>query len=547
MTPPAADKQMAVIADALLEVLREVAESGKGLSRDLLAARLVDRREFAGLRPSPGGPGGASAELSASEAARLERLQRQLATSRQHKEKLLARVQQLEQRGAADGQFFRRALGLLAQQLRRWEAPPLHAALDRLRQLASADTPVTELQTAFADFKAALLRFQADPPDPDTSRRDAGDRRRNRLLKAEKPEDQRPSLESAFLQQFKEIAQSIIAELKLHLDRDYLQRLQAVEAGLRQADSLAAALGMRQALIALVKDYAGHLSREREQAATFIQEIGHRLGDMESLVFDSLSQAREAHLAHDGFRDGLETQFEALKGSVNFSSTLGELKQTVLSKLKTISGALAQQRRQDQRQLALADQQMVGLQQEFEGLREEIVAARRRAESLEAELLIDSLTGAYNRRAYEKRISEEFQRFARYGQAFAIVLFDVDHFKQINDRFGHAIGDRCLKEISLRFRPMLRESDFFCRFGGEEFILLLPATSREAAAGVAEKLRREIEATQFVFKDRSFTLTISFGVTAITAADQDPLSLFNRVDQAMYAAKAQGRNRVAVL
>lgn len=544
MTPPAADKQMAVIADALLEVLREVAESGKGLSRDLLAARLVDRREFAGLRPTPGGPGGASAELSASEAARLEVLQRQLATSRQHKEKLLARVQQLEQRGTADGQFFRRALGLLAQQLRQWEAPPLHGALDRLKQLASVNTPVTELQTAFADFKAALLRFQADPP---ASRRNGDDRRLNRFLKAEKPEDQRPALESAFLQQFKEIAQSIIAELKLHLDRDYLRQLQAVEAGLRQADSLAAALGMRQALIALVKDYAGHLSREREQAATFIQEIGHRLGDMESLVFDSLSQAREAHLAHDGFRDGLETQFEVLKGSVNYSSTLDELKQTVLSKLKTISGALAAQRRQDQRQLALADKQMVGLQQEFEGLREEIVAARRRAESLEAELLIDSLTGAYNRRAYEKRISEEFQRFARYGQAFAIVLFDIDHFKQINDRFGHAIGDRCLKEISLRFRPMLRESDFFCRFGGEEFILLLPATSREAAAGVAEKLRREIEATQFVFKDRSFTVTISFGVTAITAADQDPLSLFNRVDQAMYTAKAQGRNRVAVL
>jgi diguanylate cyclase (GGDEF)-like protein len=535
---------MAVIADAVLEVLREVAESGQGLSRDLLAARLVDRREFAGLRPSPGGPGGAPAELSASEAARLEVLQRQLATSRQHKEKLLARVQQLEQREAADGQFFRRALGLLTRQLRQWEAPPLHGALDRLKQLASANTPVAELETAFADFKAALLRCQADPP---VSRRDAGDRLLNRFLKAEKPEDQRPALETAFLQQFKEIAQSIIAELKLHLDRDYLQQVQAVEAGLRQADSLAAALGMRQALVALVKDYAGHLSRERQQAATFIQEIGQRLGDMESLVFDSLSQAREAQLAHDGFHDGLETQFEALKGSVSFSSSLEELKQTVLSKLKTISGALSRQRHQDQQRLALADNQMVGLQQEFEGLREEIAAARRRAESLEAELLIDSLTGAYNRRAYEKRIGEEFQRFARYGQAFAIVLFDVDHFKRINDRFGHAIGDRCLNEISLRFRPMLRESDFFCRFGGEEFIVLLPATSREAAAGVAEKLRREIEATQFVFKDQSFTVTISFGVTAITAADTDPLSLFNRVDQAMYAAKAQGRNRVAVL
>jgi diguanylate cyclase (GGDEF)-like protein len=547
MMPPPADKQMAVIADAVLEVLREVAESGRGLSRDLLAARLVDRREFAGLRPSEAPPAGAAADLSARETARLEALQRQLETIRQHKEKLLVRVQELEHREAASSHFFRRTVGLLAQQLGQLESPPLQGALDRLKQLALANAPILELETAFADFKVALIRSQPDVPVSPAPRRDAAGYSLGRFLKGEKPEDVRPALETAFLNQFKEIAQSIIAELKLHLDRDYLQRVQAVEARLRQAESLEAALGTRQALIALVKDYAGHLSREREQAASFIQEIGKRLGDMESLVFDSLSQAREAQRAHDGFRTGLETQFEALEGHVNFSSTLEELKQTVLSKLKTISGALAEQRRQDQRQLALVDGQMVGLEKEFDHLRGEIVTARQRAESLEAELLIDPLTGIYNRRAYERRIGEEFQRFLRYGQAFAIVLFDVDHFKQVNDRFGHAIGDRCLKEICLRLGPMLRESDFFCRIGGEEFILLLPATSPKAATAVAEKLRREIAATQFVCKDQTFTVTISFGVTAITAEDRDPLSLFNRVDQAMYTAKTQGRNRVAVL
>lgn len=547
MSPPPADKHMAVIADALLEVLREVAESGKGLSRDLLAARLLDRREFAGLRSSPAPPADAAADLSASQDARLKGLLRQLETIRQHKQKLLVRVDELEQRETDKSRFFCRAVGLLAQQLRQLESPPLYDPLDRLRQLALANAPSGELEAAFSDYKVALIRSQPDAPASRGSRSDAGGRLLGRFRKTEKAEDECPALETAFLNQFKEIAQSITAELKLHLDRDYLQRVQAVEACLRQADSLEAALGTRQALIALVKDYAGHLSREREQAATFIQEIGNRLGDMESLVFDSLSQARDAQRARDGFRDGLETQFEALKGHVNFSSTLDELKQTVLSKLKTISAALAEQRRQDQRQLALVDGQMVGLEKEFKHLQGEITAARRRAESLEAELLIDPLTGTYNRRAYDKRIGEEFQRFLRYGQAFAMVLFDVDHFKQINDRFGHAIGDRCLKEICLRLGPMLRSSDFFCRFGGEEFILLLPATSREAATGVAEKLRREIEATQFVFKDQSFTVTISFGVTVITAEDRDPLSLFNRVDQAMYMAKAQGRNRVAVL
>lgn len=545
MSEPGADRQMAVIADAVLDVLREVAESGRGLTRDTLAARLVGRKEFAGLRSAEAGE--ANQDLSPSEAAALAALQRQLDTARSQKEKLLGRVQEMERREADSSQFFRRALGLLAQQLRQMESPPLHGALDRLKALAAGNAPVVELEAAFATLKAALIHSQPDAASPLPPRGDAGGRLLGRFFKSGKPESARPALETAFLTQFKEIAQSIIAELKLHLDRKYRQRVQAVEDQLRQADTLEAALGTREALIGLVKDYAAHLSREREQATNFIQEIGKRLGETESMIFDSLSQAREVHLAHDGFRNDLETQFEALKGHVNFSGTLEELKQTVLSKLKNISGAIARQRSQDKRQLALMEGQMTGVEKKFEHLRGEIAAARQRTESLEAELLIDPLTGVYNRRAYEKRIAEEFQRFSRYGQGFAMVLFDVDHFKHINDRYGHAIGDACLKEITLRLRPMLRQSDFLCRFGGEEFVLLLPATNPQAAAAVAEKLRRKIEATQFVCKEQAFTVTISFGVTATTDEDKEALSLFNRVDAAMYAAKEQGRNRVVVL
>ena len=98
---------------------------------------------------------------------------------------------------------------------------------------------------------------------------------------------------------------------------------------------------------------------------------------------------------------------------------------------------------------------------------------------------MDPLTEVYNRRAYEKRLNEELQRYLRHQRPFSMLLLDVDHFKSINDQFGHAVGDLCLKEIIKRVRPLLRESDFLARFGGEEFVVLLPETERKAAMAVA--------------------------------------------------------------
>ena len=151
----------------------------------------------------------------------------------------------------------------------------------------------------------------------------------------------------------------------------------------------------------------------------------------------------------------------------------------------------------------------------------------------------------YNRRAYDKRIKEELQRFTRYGHPFSIVILDVDHFKSVNDLYGHAVGDLCLKEIIIRVQPMLRESDFLARFGGEEFVVLLPETERKGAGEAAEKIRQCIEKTEFLHRGDKVAITISLGVTQVTPDDQTPESLFTRVDQALYRAKNEGRNRVA--
>lgn len=179
-------------------------------------------------------------------------------------------------------------------------------------------------------------------------------------------------------------------------------------------------------------------------------------------------------------------------------------------------------------------------------MKEEIVRAQDRSRLLEQEILIDPLTGIYNRRAYDKRINEELQRYLRHGNLFSMLLLDVDHFKRINDRYGHTVGDTCLKEIIKRIRPILRKSDFLARFGGEEFIVFLPETDGKGAVEVAEKLRRVVEDTEFIYKAKVEKITISIGLTEVKPSGRSPDILFNRMDQAMYEAKRAGRNRVEV-
>jgi diguanylate cyclase (GGDEF)-like protein len=162
----------------------------------------------------------------------------------------------------------------------------------------------------------------------------------------------------------------------------------------------------------------------------------------------------------------------------------------------------------------------------------------------EKEILIDQLTGIANRRALKQRLKEELQRYHRYRQNFSVLLFDIDHFKSINDRFGHWAGDKCLKELIKRIRPMLRETDFLARWGGEEFVILFPGTDIESAMGVAERLRKAIENTRFLYQRQEMGVTISIGVTEVTPEDQNLETIFNRTDKAMYVAKKKERNLV---
>jgi diguanylate cyclase (GGDEF)-like protein/PAS domain S-box-containing protein len=177
----------------------------------------------------------------------------------------------------------------------------------------------------------------------------------------------------------------------------------------------------------------------------------------------------------------------------------------------------------------------------FNGVLIEITERKQLEQELERQATHDRLTGLLNRQRLEEFLDKEIHRAQRYGSPFSLVMFDVDHFKAVNDTYGHAVGDRTLQRLAREAQDRLRASDCLARWGGEEFTILLPETGIEGAATLAEALRRTVAETAFT--EAGGRITISLGV-AEYRKDEPRKALLKRLDDALYRAKEEGRNRV---
>ena len=160
--------------------------------------------------------------------------------------------------------------------------------------------------------------------------------------------------------------------------------------------------------------------------------------------------------------------------------------------------------------------------------------------------ITDALTGLFNRRYMESHLAGLLEQASARGKPHAVLVIDIDYFKSINDTHGHDAGDDVLREFALRIKRSIRGIDLACRYGGEEFVVVMPETDMAVAAMVAERLRRRIAAEPFAIHEgaRSIPVTISIGIAALRGADDNAAGVLKRADQALYRAKRDGRNRV---
>jgi diguanylate cyclase (GGDEF)-like protein len=172
-----------------------------------------------------------------------------------------------------------------------------------------------------------------------------------------------------------------------------------------------------------------------------------------------------------------------------------------------------------------------------------LVAARLTAQ-LRHRSRHDGLTGLLDRRAIDEALQAQIQRSRRTGETFSVLMLDLDHFKAINDRFGHAVGDHALKHVAGLLREVLREVDSLGRIGGEEFLAMMPGAALDAAGPVAERVRERLAASPMMLDSIPVPLSASIGMAQWSAPDEDASHLVGRADSALYAAKALGRDRV---
>ncbi|QPJ66075.1 MAG: GGDEF domain-containing protein [Candidatus Nitrohelix vancouverensis] len=183
------------------------------------------------------------------------------------------------------------------------------------------------------------------------------------------------------------------------------------------------------------------------------------------------------------------------------------------------------------------------LRAKMDGLNSEMTSLCERLQKSESMVHVDVLTNIFNRSAYEIKINQSVKEFQRYHEAFALLVIDIDHFKNINDQYGHKAGDEVLVLVADTLKQAVRSTDEIFRYGGEEFVVILNKIDRKNALKLAEKLRAAIEKDYLVYKKQKLQVTISIGLAFINESDNEE-TVFENADQALYDAKRRGRNQV---
>jgi diguanylate cyclase len=275
----------------------------------------------------------------------------------------------------------------------------------------------------------------------------------------------------------------------------------------------------------------------------YLQRLNERLETFQSHLHAASAGHADNHSAARAMDTQIREQVDGLQNSMQEAADLDDLKQVLEDHLEGLLGTMdrhQKQREEREREVATRLQglaeRVAHMEQEAQGYREHLEVQRQKA-------LVDPLTGLPNRAAWSERLDHEIREWQQHGNTLLLAMLDLDHFKRINDSYGHLAGDKVLKIIAGVLRKRLRGTDFVARFGGEEFVLLMPSTVPAAGLKLLESLRAAIEACPFHFKGEPVTITISMGMTAFKPGEHGDLVL-KRADQALYRAKNAGRNRV---
>lgn len=449
------------------------------------------------------------------------------------KRRYLDTLQTLEERderlGTAED-LLRLALGRLTLAAEK-AYPPLEARLSALRQEVKAAPegrlPLSRLLAQLNELVGELRTLETRSEEVE---------REPSVAPGEAPElDDRAALARRFL--------AVLLE-KLVLTHELEQRKSDLLEALGLPGEGATTVLIDRAA-GLVNDMRKQLEHEKDDLAGFLKQLTDTLNELDRDVQSDIDLLRDDTGTRLALHDAVDSQMRGLEQDISAVNDVDQLKVIINTRLERLRLHLSGLRDSEDRLLdhmekttAAMRGRILLLEKEAAGLRENLRASRER-------MLVDALTGVPNRLALDERLKLEFARFKRHKQPLTLAVWDIDHFKAINDTFGHKAGDKALRIVANKLASELRETDFVARYGGEEFVMLFINTSVMDALVKADSIREAIAGAPFRYGDKPLKITLSCGLSQLRALDTVD-QLFERADQALYAAKQGGRNRCVV-
>jgi diguanylate cyclase len=398
-------------------------------------------------------------------------------------------------------------------------APPLDEQLRKLQAVIRRETTAEELEKLTPALTDAIGALDHPLPAPPTNA--SGDVIAN--------EDRLRSILGALL-------------LELRRDAELAEQADALD------QKLSATLTHEQLpeVLTTLTDMVGERIRHIERAKEEIEGLlGHMVGKLDEIglfVAEQHQSQAQSQASSETLNTQLVGEIKAMGETMESAKDLQQIRRQVRSRIDAIDKHLKDFR---QRETTFA----AAIRARSEQMRSRIVELEAQAKRLQSQLqdeqrasTLDVLTGISNRQAYDKRVDEELHRLRRFKQVTCLAVWDVDHFKRINDTYGHRAGDRVLRVVADCFASRIRSTDFIARYGGEEFVMILPGTHLEDALRFSEQIRTAIAEIGFHFRGSPVSITVSSGLTALSPDDTAGVA-FDRADKALYQAKQEGRNR----
>lgn len=277
----------------------------------------------------------------------------------------------------------------------------------------------------------------------------------------------------------------------------------------------------------------------------FLAELNGRLEELDRHMLEEGERREEARSSGQHLGATVDSEMVSLTESVRASESLRELQASVLGSLDRIQAHVRQHLDGENARREHAEAEAASLRRQMGRLEKDSFDLRRQVATTYRAAMRDALTGLPNRRAYDQQVAQEFARWKRFGQPLALLVLDVDDFKQVNDTFGHKSGDRALVMIARVLGESRRETDLVARLGGEEFAVLLPGADEADALRIADQMRAAVADCGLHARQQPVRVTVSGGL-AMFKDDDDPGAVFERADAALYKAKRGGKNRVEV-